>query len=90
MAHRRRIKVEYKKLGKFWGFGHTYPIQLDERLRGKKHLEILIHECLHHINPDLSEDAVVRDAVTLANTLWHEGYRRIDNSNDIPLQDGKK
>jgi hypothetical protein len=86
-----RIKVKYRKLGKekVWGFAHSDElIELDNRLKGKKHLEILIHECLHILYPQAEEDEIVKKSVTLCNTIWHERYRRIEENNDEPLQDG--
>jgi len=86
-----RIKVKYRKLGKekVWGFAHPDElIELDNRLKGKKHLEILIHECLHLLLPQAEEEEIVKKSVTLCNTLWHEKYRRVDDKEGIPLQDG--
>ena len=86
-----RIKIIYKKLGKekvhglAWSDGDLY---LDPRLKGKKHCEILIHEVLHLLNPMDSEQAIIKKSITLTKILWAEGYRRVDNSNDMPLQDG--
>lgn len=87
-----RIKVVYQKLGRerVWGHADQYPLPIDVRARGKKHLEILIHECEHYLQPLLSEEEVTRIAVRLAKTLWYEGYRRIDNDEKEPLQDGSK
>lgn len=92
MANRRKIKVVYRKLGKekAWGQCHDDCIEIDERVFGKKHLEILVHEMIHWINPEDSEDQVIKKSVLITNTLWSEGYRRIDNNNIEPLQDGKK
>lgn len=91
---RRKIKVEYTKLGKnrVWGYAllDKNTVQIDERVDGKKHLEILIHECLHILLPELSEEAIVNKSVVLTNTLWNEHYRKVDNSNKIKLQDGKR
>ena len=88
----KRIKVKYSKLGKqkVWGFAHSDGlIEIDEKLKGKKHLEILLHECLHILYPTDSEEDVVTKSVILTNTLWHEKYRMIeDHTQDIPLQDG--
>lgn len=87
----KRIKVKYKKLGKHkvWGFSDSAGfVELDVNLKGKKHLEILIHECMHLIMPEDSEDEIVRKSVLLTNTLWHEKYRKVDDKEDIPLQDG--
>ena len=65
-------------------------VYIDSRLKGKKHLEIMIHECLHLLNPMDEEESIIEKSVTLCNILWKQGYRRVDNSNDTPLQDGSK
>lgn len=88
----RKIKVIYKKLGrnKVYGFancGHD-EIEIDSRLKGKKLLEIIIHESLHLLIPEAEEEEIVQKSVILTNTLWHEGYRRIDADTSIPMQDG--
>ena len=87
----KRIKIKYCKLGKqkVWGFAHSDGlIEIDERLKGKKKMEIIIHEVMHLLNPTDEEDEVVRKSVLLTNTLWHERYRVVDNTEDIPMQDG--
>jgi hypothetical protein len=86
-----RIKFIRTKLGRerVWGLADEYPLLIDERLKGKKELEIYIHESLHHIIPNGSEEFITEAAIRLTNTLWHEGYRKVDNSNSLPLQDGK-
>jgi hypothetical protein len=89
----KRIKIKYAKLGrqKSWGLAHSDgQVVLDSSLKGKKHLEILLHECLHILYPENSEDEVIANSVILTNTLWHEKYRRIDDNKDLPLQDGSK
>lgn len=63
-------------------------IELDVRLKNKKHLEILVHECLHILFPELEEDEIVEKSIKLVNTIWLEHYRRVENQNDVPLQDG--
>ena len=87
-----RIEIIYKKLGreKMWGYADDYPIVVDASLKGKKHLEILIHESLHHLMPEATEKEVESWAIRLTKTLWHEKYRRVEDSNDIPLQDGSR
>ena len=88
----RFIKVIYKKLGrtKSWGWAHSIndTIELDIRLKGKKHLEILTHEAIHILYPEIEEDEVIKKSILLTNTLWKEGYRRIDNDTSTELQDG--
>ena len=86
-----RIKIIYRKLGKEQAYGISSSdgvIEIDERLKGKKHCEILIHEILHLLNPKDDEKTIIRKSVTLTKILWKEGYRRIDDTNDEPLQDG--
>lgn len=94
MSKRKLIKVVYCKLGrnKVWGLAdcENNIVELDERLKGKKHLEILTHELVHVLLNSLSESEVERVSINLTNVLWREGYRRIDNNLDEPLQDGKK
>jgi len=86
-----RIKIIYRKLGKEQAYGIASSdgvIEIDERLKGKKHCEILIHEILHLLNPKDDEKTIIRKSVTLTKILWNEGYRRVDDTNDEPLQDG--
>jgi hypothetical protein len=86
-----RIKIIHRKLGKEQAYGISSSdgvIEIDERLKGKKHCEILIHEILHLLNPKDDEKTIIRKSVTLTKILWNEGYRRVDDSNDEPLQDG--
>jgi hypothetical protein len=88
-----RIKIIYKKLGREQAHGIADSdgiIYIDPRLKGKKHCEILIHETLHLLNPTDDEKAIIRKSVTLTNILWKENYRRVDDTNDEPLQDGSK
>ena len=85
------IKVKYKKLGKekVWGLADSSGvIYIDIRLKGKKHLEILIHETMHLLYPDETEEQVVEKSIILANLVWTQRYRRIDEEGAEPLQDG--
>ena len=86
-----RIKIIYKKLGREQAHGIAESdgiIYIDPRLKGKKHLEIMIHEILHILNPADNELSIIKKSITLTKVLWSEGYRRIDDTNDQPLQDG--
>jgi hypothetical protein len=86
-----RIKIIYKKLGREQAHGIAESdgvIYIDPRLKGKKMLEIVLHECLHILNKTDDEKTIIRKSVTLTKVLWNEGYRKIDDSNDMPLQDG--
>ncbi len=87
------MKVIYKKLGREKAHGYASSdgvIVIDERLKGKKHLEILIHEAMHLLFPKAEEDEIVKKSIALCKILWKENYRRIDNSKSDPLQDGTK
>jgi len=85
------IKVKYKKLGKekVWGLADSQGIiYLDSRLKGKKHLEILIHETLHLLYPEDSEDEIVEKSIVLTNIVWNQRYRRLEEEKKMRLQDG--
>ena len=84
-----RIKIIYRKLGreKLYGLSSTDGIiEIDSRLKSKKHLEILIHEILHILNPIDSEEEIVKKSIILTRLLWEQGYRRIDESKDYELK----
>ena len=86
-----KIKIIYRKLGKEQAYGISSSdgvIEIDEWLKGKKMMEILIHEILHLLNPKDDEKTIIRKSVTLTKVLWSEGYRKIDDTIDLPLQDG--
>jgi hypothetical protein len=86
-----KIKIIYRKLGREQAHGLASSdgvIEIDERLKGKKHLEILIHEVLQLLYPRNSEATIVKNSVLLTRLLWKEGYRRVDQKEDEPLQDG--
>ena len=83
-------KVVFRKLGKhrskdgygIWGlasdpeFGHKERmIELDSRLRNRKKMETMIHECAHIASPNLSEMEVDRIAKMASRVLWRHGYR---------------
>lgn len=72
-----KTKVEYRKLRTAWGYAYINQnkIILYDKLKGKKHLEIILHEKLHILFPDLDEDAVIRYSRGICDLLWSEGYR---------------
>lgn len=77
----RRIQIVEKKLGRDnvhgWAKFDPPRIEIDERLRGKKQQEILIHELLHHALPQLDEDCVTKTAKWIADHTWRFGMRRL-------------
>ena len=50
-------------------------VLIDSRLKGKALLETEVHECLHQLFPDLSEETVTAAGRDLARILWILGYR---------------
>lgn len=87
------MEVKDKKLGKqgAWGqaFEHLNLIELDIRLVGKKHLEILLHEILHILEPEWSETKVKRTSKEITKVLWLQKYRRIDDKERQPKENKK-
>lgn len=86
-----KIKVKYKKLGKekAWGLADSNgTIYIDPRLKGKKALEILIHECIHILWKEEEEEDVINKSISLCNAIWQQRYRRIEEDKEQPLQDG--
>ena len=78
-----KIKVTHRKLGheKVHGWAHLGEnlIELDSRLKGKRHLLYLIHEMLHILNPEWSESKVVKQSREMSKLIWEQNYRRIEN-----------
>lgn len=79
MPKRAKTKVVYKRLRNYWGYAliDENKIELCQGLRGKKHLEILLHEKVHLFFPDLEERAVLRIGKDMSELLWKEGYRQL-------------
>jgi hypothetical protein len=75
-------KLIHKKLGKerVWGFYDKAKntIELDERLKGKKKLEILVHEYFHHLFPFMDEETVTKSAKDLTDFLWKHHLRIVE------------
>ena len=78
--------VVYKKLRRRKALGLVEDgddiIYIDPRLKGRKHMEILIHEAMHilwpHIVKNDEEDEVVMISIELTKMLWNQGFRRVD------------
>jgi hypothetical protein len=88
-----KIKIIHKKLGREQAHGiadSDGTIYIDPRLKGKKRLEIYLHELNHVLNPEDSEEETIRKSVIITKILWKEGYRRVDNHDKDLLQDGSK
>jgi predicted transcriptional regulator len=82
-ATRKSPRVIYRRLGRHrvWGFytRSACLIELDEALKSMPgmELETLLHEGLHHVFPEMSEEEVERAGNELAVILWNHNYRRV-------------
>lgn len=78
MKPRRMPKVHYKKLVKAWGYAYLDKnmIELSVDLKGRKHLEILLHEHLHLLLPAYDEEYIVEMSKEMSKLLIKEGYYR--------------
>ena len=78
------MKVVYRKLGKERADGQALIedgiIEIDPRLKGRRKMEVLIHEAIHLLNPDFSETKVVEQGRRIANLLWKQHFRQVDNT----------
>jgi hypothetical protein len=74
----KRIKVIERKLGKHRAYGLHWPgeIHIDSNLKPKKKLEIFVHEYMHEICPEWTEEHVTAQALKMSSFLWSQGYRR--------------
>lgn len=76
-----KTKVEYRKLRTAWGYAYINQnkIALWDKLKhkkyAKKHLEILIHEKLHLMFPDLSEEVINQHGKEMSGFLWDHNVR---------------
>ena len=65
-------------------------IYIDPRLKGRKQMEILIHEAMHIIWPNIvkndEEEEVIMISVELTKMLWAQGFRRVDTDETDPYQ----
>ena len=77
---KRTVRIDYRPLGRERAHGQFIPvlniIEIDPRLKGKKHLDVLIHEGTHFLLQYLEEDAVAKFATDMAEILWADGYRK--------------
>jgi len=88
-------KVVYKKLGRRKAFGLVEDeydtIYIDPRLKGRKQLEILIHEAMHILYNKIEkvneENEVILVSVEITKMLWAEGYRKADHDESVDYQE---
>lgn len=61
-----------------WTIYAKRTVLIHDRLRPQRRLEVEIHECLHCLYPDLSEESVTASAADLRRLLWRLGYRKAE------------
>lgn len=78
---KRKLTVKERKLARELAVGLYWHgealIEIDPRQPARRYLNTLIHELLHHVCPEASENWVSRAAGTMAKVVWRQGYRRI-------------
>jgi len=58
-------------------YGKIPLVELDSRLQSKERLGTLVHELLHIVFEDLTEEQTILVEQRIASVLWHDGWRRI-------------
>jgi hypothetical protein len=78
----KSTKVIHRKLGREQADGLAYDelneVHIDERLRKKEYLLVVIHELLHVYFPDWTERQVVKYSKMMCNDLWKLKFRKVD------------
>jgi hypothetical protein len=74
----RKVRYRFKRNPGVWGlaFPDEWRIELDDRLHDKTLLDIAIHETVHVVAADLSEECVDRIGRQCADILWRLGFRK--------------
>jgi hypothetical protein len=80
------ITVTRRKLGRHKAIGLAHGdgnIEVDERLKGKYHMEVLIHEFLHEWEWMLPEEVVGALGRDLSNFLHKNNARMIEKDHKL-------
>lgn len=79
MKRKPHPKVIQRKLGreKADGLYCDNVIEIDPTLPPMRYLIVLVHEYLHHIQPEWSEEKVDAEGEALGRFLWKQGYRKV-------------
>jgi Zn-dependent peptidase ImmA (M78 family) len=78
----KTIRVVDRKLGREQAMGMAHYgqiplVELDSRLKAKERLGTLVHELIHIVFEDLTEEQVISVEQRIASVLWADGWRRI-------------
>jgi hypothetical protein len=80
MPQRKTIQIIRRKLGREKADGLTMGdgrIYVDPRQSGADELDTVLHELLHHVCPDMSEEAVAEKSAIMAKSMWKDKWRRV-------------
>jgi hypothetical protein len=81
MLKKDKIKIIIRKLGKERCVGQAYQgenlIEIDPRQNSKDFLGTAIHESLHILYPDLTEEEIIHAEEIMSDVIWRLNYRRI-------------
>jgi hypothetical protein len=82
---KKHPKVVKRKLGQHKAHAQYYSegiIEIDVKFKGKKELFLYVHEYLHHLNPEWTEDEVIAYSESIGDFLWKNKYRKIDDEEE--------
>ena len=51
-------------------------ITIHHKQSEEERMDTVIHEVIHHLQPEATEEEVIRQASLLSTVLWKAGYRR--------------
>lgn len=80
MPQRKTIQIIRRKLGREKADGLTLGdgrIYVDPRQSGADELDTVLHELLHHVCPDMSEEDVAKKSAAMARSMWKDKWRRV-------------
>lgn len=81
MKFPKKIRMVERKLGREGNFGQALheddTIEVDPRQEERERLDTIIHECIHLLFPDLSENNVRAVSRRITRVLWQDNWRRV-------------
>lgn len=77
----RKVRFSFRRNHGCWGMAYPkeWRIELDPQLEEKTLIDIAVHETVHVVAPDLSEECTDRIGRHVADVLWRLGFRREDD-----------
>ena len=85
MKRRRKshkVKVIERRLGREKSDGLAWigenKIEIHTDLEGKERMGVIAHEVAHLAFPKASENSILKFEKMIRDTLWDQGYRRVE------------